>query len=226
MPKPREIQALLYACTQEGCPICRQVNESTRHFLDAWKYELFTDAGLREELSRSQGFCSLHTQKLVQMGASLQLAQAYHDIISDTIEQLQANTSFTARPAGGLLRRFFEAGQEKIRCPACLQKERAEGHSIDTLRKALLDDEFYAAFQASDGLCLPHFHLACTGKAAQLSGTWLSLLSQAQLRCLQRLNGQLEELVRKHDYRFKDEERGPEMLSWKKAAGIVAGEEV
>ena len=42
--------------------------------------------------------------------------------------------------------------------------------------------------------------------------------------CLQRLEGQLSELIRKHDYRFKDEARGSEMTSWKRAAGIVAGE--
>ena len=48
---------------------------------------------------------------------------------------------------------------------------------------------------------------------------------QAQLACLRRLDEHLQELIRKHDYRFKDEARGAEMSSWKRAAGIVAGEE-
>jgi hypothetical protein len=56
-------------------------------------------------------------------------------------------------------------------------------------------------------------------------GEWLPLLRQAQLACLQRLDAQLSELIRKHDYRFKDEAKGPEMVSWKRAAGLVAGEE-
>jgi hypothetical protein len=39
------------------------------------------------------------------------------------------------------------------------------------------------------------------------------------------LNEQLTELIRKHDYQFKDEARGDEMRSWISAAGIVAGED-
>ena len=54
---------------------------------------------------------------------------------------------------------------------------------------------------------------------------WEPLLRKAQLARLQRLDEQLGELIRKHDYRFKDEARGSEMLSWKRAAGLVAGED-
>ncbi|HEV2654070.1 MAG TPA: hypothetical protein VGT82_03900, partial [Ktedonobacteraceae bacterium] len=80
-------------------------------------------------------------------------------------------------------------------------------------------------FAASDGLCLEHFRLSSELKMSDTPGDWLPLLRQAQLGCLQRLDAQLGEMIRKHDYHFKDEARGPEMLSWKRAAGIVAGEE-
>ena len=90
----------------------------------------------------------------------------------------------------------------------------------------MLDSSFYERLSASDGLCLDHFQLACRLK---LPGTpardWLGLLRSAQLACLKRLDSQLGELIRKHDYRFKDEARGSEMLSWKRAAGLVAGED-
>ena len=42
---------------------------------------------------------------------------------------------------------------------------------------------------------------------------------------MQRLEAQLSELIRKHDYRYKDEKRGAEMTSWQRAAGLVSGEE-
>jgi hypothetical protein len=226
MQKTRDYHALLYACGQEGCPLCRIVHESTRHFLDSWKYELFTDRGVREELRRSQGFCHAHTWQLVRMGAALQLAQAYRDIISDVIDQLQGRNIDVGPPSsGGLLRRFFETKRAQPDCPACCQEERATLRVINSLRKALLDDTFYAQFTASQGLCLDHFRLACTVKMSDTPGDWLPLLREAQLACLQRLDAQLAELIRKHDYRFKDEERGPEMLSWQRAAGLVAGEE-
>jgi len=222
MQKSREYHTLLYACTQEGCLLCRIAQESTDRYLDAWKYELFTDVEVRQELQRTQGFCNLHTWQLVHIGATLPLAIAYRDIITDLTEQLQNRPT-----TNGLFRRIFENGNkpEQTQCPACQHKEKAESRSINTLRKALLDPTFYQQFAASDGLCLGHFQLSCELKMSDTPGDWLTLLRKAQLECLQRLDAQLQEMIRKHDYRFKDEERGPEMISWKRAASIVAGEE-
>lgn len=225
MQKTSDYQRLLYACTQEGCPLCRVAQESTLRYLDAWKYDLFTDVEVREELRRTQGFCHDHTWQLVRMGASLQLAQAYRDILSDAAEQLQADTGVPTPQSGGLLRRFFETKREPPQCPACRQQEQAEIRLVHTLRMAVFDPAFYQQFAASQGLCLDHFRLACELKMSDTPGEWLPLLRKAQLACLQRLDAQLGELIRKHDYHFKDEAKGPEMVSWKRAAGLVAGEE-
>jgi hypothetical protein len=225
MPKSREYQILLYAFTQDGCPLCRLIYQSTYRFLDAWKYELFTDADLREELRSTQGFCHTHTWQLVHMGAILPLAQAYRDIISDTIEHIQNGTEHSPQATGGLFRRFFETRSAQMECPACRRKISAEKNFIHTLREALLDEAFYDQFTNSHGLCLEHFRQACTLKLPEVTGDWLTPLRQAQLVCLRHLDEQLKELVRKHDYRFKDESHGSEMLSWRRAAGLVAGEE-
>jgi len=112
-----------------------------------------------------------------------------------------------------------------VACPACQQQAKAEGHYIHTLRKALVDEAFYQRMQASDGLCLEHYRLACELKLPDTpGGDWQSLLRKIQLSCLQRLDEQLGEMIRKYDYRFKDEARGPEMTSWKRATGLIAGE--
>lgn len=226
MQASREYQALLYACTQEGCSLCRLVHESTQRYLDTWAYDLFTDVELRDELRRSQGFCHNHTWQLARMGASLQLAQTYRAILSDTIDHLQNATGENSQQlTSGFLRRLFETKRDRPACPACQQREKTEQRIIHTLRVALLDPDFYAPFAASQGLCLEHFRLASELKMTNTPGEWLPLLRQAQLAALQRLDEQLGELIRKHDYHFKDELRGSEMLSWKKAAGLVAGEE-
>src|SRR5207237_3425083 len=138
------------------CSLCRLAQENTHRYLDAWKYDLFTDVGVREELRRTQGFCHDHTWQLVRMGANLQLAQAYRDILSDAAEQLQA-ASTEASQSGGLLRRIFETKRERPPCPACRQYEQAEIRLVNMLRKALLDPTFYQQFAASQGLCLDHF---------------------------------------------------------------------
>jgi hypothetical protein len=227
MQDAQDYDRLLQACKQEGCPLCRLTQESTQRYLDAWKYEMFTDIGIREELRRSQGFCNTHTWQLVDMGATIQLAQAYRDILSDAAEQLEGKGSLAeAAVHKGLLQRWLEAKRERVPCPACHYKEQALLRLISSLRQALLDASFYTQFAASNGLCLDHFRLACQLKLPGTpAGDWLTMVRSAQLTCLQRLDGQLGELIRKHDYRFRDEARGAEMLSWKRAAGLVAGED-
>ena len=223
MEHTREYQVLLAACRQAGCALCRLSYESTYRYLDAWKYELFTDVDLQKELRHSQGFCHTHTWQLAQMGASLQLAQNYRSILSDTVNQLQ---EAEGAASGGILRRFFDTKQEqRLPCPACKQKEQAEVHFVHTLRHAIRDPAFYTEFASAQGLCLHHLRLATELKMSDTPGDWLSLLRKAQIECLQRLDAQLAEMIRKHDYRFKDEERGDEMVSWIQAAGLVASEE-
>ena len=228
MAHSREYQVLLEACKQTGCVLCRLAHESTYRYLDAWKYELFTDIDLQKELRRSQGFCYAHTWQLAHMGASIHLAQNYRSVLSDTREQLQAAEEKAV--SGSMLRRFFENGQEvrepQVECLACRQQRQAEAHLVHTLRHALLDSEFYEVFASSSGLCLAHLRLTSELKLSDTPGNWLSQLRKGQIACLQRLDQQLSELIRKHDYRFKDEERGEEMVSWIQAAGLVAGEEV
>ena len=223
MEYSREYQVLLEACKQEGCALCRLSYESTYRYLDAWKYELFTDVDLQKELRRSQGFCHTHTWQLAQMGASLQLAQNYRSILSDTMSQLQEAEGASS---SGRFRRFFDTKQEpqRPRCPACRQQEEAEVHLVHTLRHAILDSAFYTTFANSRGLCLHHLRLASELKMSDTPGDWLGQLRKGQIECLQRLDTQLAEMIRKHDYHFKDEERGAEMISWLHAAGLVAGE--
>jgi hypothetical protein len=232
MTRTREYQVLFQACTQDGCLLCRLQQESTHRYLDAWKYEHFTDVDLRQQLRHTQGFCHTHTWQLAHMGASLQLALAYREVLSDTIDQLQQQSKTNASTTGNFLRRLLEARTDEmdatsnqIACPACVNRAKAEARYAHSLAQAILDDEFYTRFSHSSGLCLHHFHLTSTLKAATLNGDWRQRLQQAQLTCLQHLDEQLGELIRKHDYRFKDEERGAEMRAWKRAASLVAGEE-
>ncbi len=221
MEHSREYQVLLEACQQVGCALCRLSHASTARYLDAWKYELFTNVDLQKELRHTQGFCHRHTWQLVRMGAALPVAQNYRSILSDTIQSLQEG-----EVSGNRLRRFFEPkAEEREQCPACRQQEQAETHLVHTLRHALLDAEFQAAFAQSGGLCLDHLRLASDLKLSDTPGDWLAALRRGQIACLQRLDKDLAEMIRKHDYRFKEESRGEEMVSWIRAAGLVAGEE-
>ena len=217
-----DYQRLSEACHKAGCILCRLTGETTRRYLETWKDEMFTDVNVRTTLRNSRGFCHTHTWQLVQMGASLPLAQAYRDIITDEIEQLANNSSkhkqrrSRSKSAGTLT--------PSAPCPACQQNDQSLARFTSSLRQAIPDLTFYTLFLSSHGLCLDHFHLTCTLKPLTTPETWLPLLHTAQLTILQRLNDQLTELIRKHDYRYKNEAPGPEMTSWQRAAALVSGE--
>ena len=111
--------------------------------------------------------------------------------------------------------------------PEHIAQLRGHGMAIgENLRQALLDNAFMEQLSASSGLCLEHFRLANALRQTAVHGDWQQRLQQAQLTCLERLDTQLGELIRKHDYRFQDEEKGPEMHAWKQAAALVGGEEI
>src|SRR6266700_370803 len=119
----------------------------------------------------------------------------------------------------------MEAGAGSVGSTQKMAKSSLPVPPASKATRRLHASSFYTLFLSSHGLCLQHFHLSCTLKPLAASETWLPLLRQAQLAIMQRLEAQLSELIRKHDYRYKDEKRGAEMTSWQRAAGLVSGEE-
>lgn len=241
-----DYQRLSEACHKAGCILCRLTGETTRRYLETWKDEMFTDVNIRTTLRNSRGFCHTHTWQLVQMGASLPLAQAYRDIITDEIDQLEndsgkhkqrrfhSKSADTSPPTQAgtppwhkqrwSRSKSADTPSSSAPCPACQQSDQSLARFTSSLRQVIPDPTFYTLFLSSNGLCLDHFHLTCTLKPLITPDTWLPLLHAAQITILQRLNDQLTELIRKHDYRYKNEAPGPEMTSWQRAAALVSGE--
>ena len=76
-------------------------------------------------------------------------------------------------------------------------------------------------YEASDGLCLPHFRDVLAQPAP---GPAPALLVAAQGAIWSRLDGELEEFLRKSDYRFQKEPFGAERDSWQRAVSAVSGQ--
>ena len=76
-------------------------------------------------------------------------------------------------------------------------------------------------YEASDGLCLPHFRDVLAQPAP---GPAPALLVAAQRAIWSRLDGELEEFLRKSDYRFQKEPFGAERDSRQRAISAVSGQ--
>lgn len=231
-----DAEALQVALTQEGCPICTIILEAMQRSMDSWQYEGFTDAENRQEVVRSRGFCPLHTWQLAQLNIPFQLGIVYRDILADILTSFNHDQNAATGTCGsrtrsplalwwGKWRRKTTAAnveEAHAQCPFCRIRANVEWRLITTLLELLRSEEMQMLLRQSTGLCLLHFEQTRT-LAGETDPQLLRSLVQCQQTCLQGVLGEVQELVRKHDYRFEAEPRGNEMTSWRRAAELCAG---
>lgn len=230
-----EADPLRAAFGREGCPVCTLALEAVQRSMESWQYEGFTDVENRYKLMRSKGFCPLHTWQLAQHSSGFQLALVYSGVLPDILDAIKLELEDATPQKGsqdrpGWLR--WMPGQHQATpayaepayelCPLCAVQQKAEQGIIMELLKALRAEEGQSLMRRSTGLCLLHFtqaHLEAEKSDAEL----LRLLLECQQVCVQRVLDEVQELIRKHDYRFSEEPRGNEMTSWRRAAELCAG---
>lgn len=222
----RALHDLREALSQPGCPVCRLVERDTGRYLDNLLWENVNDPGMRREIRRALGFCREHSRMLVSRpGASLGLAIIARDVwaeIQHATEAVRlpapkARQTRTGDIATGLLARLNPQGE----CPACVYARAMEDLYLDVLLERLLgEDGLLAAYQASEGLCLPHFRQAL---ARVRDGAVYAALVESQRAIGQRLMAELDEFIRKNDYRFRDEPWGRERDAWLRALNALVG---
>jgi len=219
-----------------GCAMCRLAARAADRYLESLLWESVNDPGVRDAIRQARGFCHAHSKGLMRHGASLGVAIIARDVLKDVLEVLQKESGFQSLSSWSL-RRFHETvvpGQPsaatagtvaqlmpQVICPACAWVEQMERIYLGMLLDHLLDqDGLLADYRASDGLCLPHF---CRALALVRDRATFDTLVDAQRFIWQALVDQLDEAVRKNDWRFRDEPKGEEMKAWLKALAALAG---
>lgn len=213
---------LLEALQEGGCPVCRLALRASNSYLHALIYEGVTDVKLREELREARGLCYRHGWRMAgQRGAVLGTAIIYRDVINTLVTALEASetgqTRLFGRREGGLARALAATRD----CPACALERDAEQRTAKILLRHLEDDAIAAAYQTAGGLCLPHLQqtLVHAGQAQ------VRTLAAWQATSWGTLRGQLDELIRKHDYRFRNEPvSAEESVSWQRGVAGAVGE--
>lgn len=231
-----EAAALRAACGREGCPVCTVVLENMERAMDSWSYEGFTDAEQREELIRARGFCPLHTWQLAQRNNTFQLAVVYREVLTDVVAELGrgAGEQRLTRAPGWLasIRRKLrgaslspspdEAALLSTPCPFCRARANSEQRLVQMLVQLLAGEEAQTLPPQATGLCRLHFLFACEYARERVPRALQPLIDR-QRASLQQTLDEVQELLRKHDYRFSEEARGEEMTSWRRAAQLCAG---
>jgi hypothetical protein len=222
---------------QPGCVVCRLKARSTEHYLDSLLWESVNDPGVRHDVRKARGFCQEHAWQLVRPSASLGVAIIHRDVLHSVLADLEG-ARYRASPLLSLQRAHeaLDADQPSAAtaelvsrlgpqapCPACEQAEEMETIYLDTLIKALVGQQgFLAAYESSDGLCLPHLRQALARLRDEAT---FEALVNAQRAIWQRLEADLSEFIRKSDYRFRGEPWGTESDAWLRGVAAISGSE-
>lgn len=221
---PRTRDELIEALREAACPLCVLVERIERRAVDLFLYDQVNDIPRREALRASRGLCVPHTAMLAQGRSALGVAIVSRDILRAMAAELEAGA-----PGGlGWLRERLGAGagaalaariEPQRGCPMCAERPRIEEPLIAGLLQNLADPTFGAAFDASHGLC--RVHLAAALRAADSERA--RLLAERQAALWRRLEADLDEFIRKHDYRFQGEVFETERDVWRRALHLSSG---
>jgi hypothetical protein len=220
---PRDVLyfELLEAVQAGGCALCRLARKTSDSYIHALLYEGVIDVPIRDELREARGLCYRHAWRMVnERGSVLGTAIIYRDVVNTLAKTLQEWAVAPRRWRGNreaLARRLAPS----VGCPACRLEQDTENRSAATLLRHLAAKEIEVAYAAAGGLCLPHFQIVLSHASENAART----LAQWQEGALGRLRDHLDELIRKHDYRFQGESLSDEeAASWKRAVAAVVGE--
>jgi hypothetical protein len=199
--------------------------DAERRHLRFFIWEGTNDGPAIARLTRSRGLCPRHTDWLLdadvtEYGNALGTATAMGYVVAALLPRLEA----ASRRASARSRRAKEpisaALDPAAPCPACDSGSRTDHLAQREMLTFLQEPAGREAYQASDGVCLPHLReLLRSSEDAEVSQY---LLKEERTRW-ERLHAELQEYCRKHDYRFRHEPCGAERDSWRRAAWKLAG---
>jgi hypothetical protein len=196
-PRDAAVFEIREALTEPGCAICRLTLRSVARLMKSIAYEQVNDVDLRRTLREASGFCNVHAhQWLAGAQSVLGTALIYRDVVQTALRQLEA----PALPRRGRLRKLLAGSSATARCPACEAQADAEAHFISAL--LVLGEAEPELLAQADAVC--RRHLVAT---LRTGGVAAELVARRARDVMQRVIADLDEVIRKEDYRFRHEPR-------------------
>ena len=200
------------ALAGQGCAVCHLSLRSVARLLQAVAYEQVNDLDLRKALREAGGFCNSHAHQWLREAHNvLGTALIYRDVLNAALRELGA-------PRPSRLRNLLGASTTTAACPACAAQIDAERRYIAVRSEVVAAEPELLA--ESDGLCRRHALMA-----VRAGGSAGMVVADRTVEVIQQLIADLDEVIRKEDYRFRHEPRTPDersaparAISW--AAGM------
>lgn len=216
-----------------GCPICNIKVQASDRYFRFFLHENVNDVATRIILQGSMGFCKKHAWQCQEMEARDYKDGMKHGILYEWLLQTILNKIPEIRQS--LLApeepqpRFWQKKKPASKpsplartryCPVCVSESEAENLYLRILVNGLADASVLAAYQAGDGLCLPHFLRAMN---LEIEKEHLLKLCDLQMARIKGLIPHLTSYVEKHDYQNKEPYTEEELASLIKAVQLMVG---
>jgi len=213
------------------CPICEIISDHLERFYSWFVIESYYNPGMMDELKKAYGFCKEHTWKLIEAGRPY-ITGVMYEYITHTaelnLEQFLKEIRMLGPKRKSLLKREDERKDfkkmtgiftQRFQCPACKNLAENERDAVLHFLMVLKEEGMKDLYVKSKGLCLHHLlQVLSISKEAEAI-----FLIEDQIERTQRLNGELREFLKKFDYRYQNEPKGPEQDSWIRAAKFFVG---
>jgi len=190
-----------------ACILCSLVTRAVTRGIRALFAEFVNDPESRLRIRSAHGFCREHTRLVASTGDVLGVAILYADLADQTVERWQRDA---ASPASS---RWLGSRSRTAPCPACDLETEGDSRYCGALAAGLGEEAVWNGLEESAILCAAHVGKVAALAKREHAGKLLSLEAEK----LHKLSEDLHETIRKHDYRYRNEEWGPERDAWLRA---------
>ncbi len=189
---------------EDDCPICIMLKRWREAFIETFFYECVNDRTMRKRIRETGGFCKVHAKAMLDEGDPLGHSVIYTALIDEYLKNPNA------KKKKGCLLCDLEDEQEIITLKAFL----------DFFRES---EEFVKEF-SNKGICVCRPHLLKLKELTKKDKVLIKKLDSVQETNLKVAKESIDEIIRKHDYRYKNEQlTETENKAWKRAVKIMSG---
>jgi len=197
-----------------GCALCELEERTINRYLENLLYECVNDAGVRRDLIASRGFCHRHAHMLLEFSDALGTAILYNDQVKLFLDFLNGLSGRIKR------KKIPETWMRDDLCPACKIQNQSRQRYLETFLAMLDDCQAQEAVAHSGGLCAQHLIEALNASHEPELRRRLLTIHIARFA---KLADDVEDFIRRHDYRFSKEDFKKKRDCWRKAVMMLTG---
>lgn len=229
--KPFSYYDIIDACAQPGCPVCRMLQAETDRYLYALLFEFVTEPEAHHTIRASRGLCRVHSWQLRrQRMSSVSIAVLYEAVLDEALNIIGSSEQPAVRSRMQRLLGGSSAGatlanqlQPQAQCMCCEALAISEDGYVRTLAESITEPRVLAAYQKSEGLCLPHLRQTL---AVTRDDDALNAILGTQREIWSRLKEELALFRARVDAAGGHGKMGAEGTSWLRAVEAVGGGDI